>query len=81
MVQKSNFKLIIEGHTDNSGDADKNITLSEKRALAVKEYLVSKEIDHNRITALGYGSERPIEKNDTKEGRARNRRVEFIIVE
>lgn len=72
--------LKIEGHTDNTGSAEYNQTLSENRANEVKKYLVNKNISSNRIIAKGFGETRPITTNDTKEGRSTNRRVEFIIV-
>lgn len=69
--------LVIEGHTDNTGDAEKNVVLSQKRCESVKNYLVSKSIDANRLSATGYGQTRPIDDNKTAEGRAKNRRVEL----
>lgn len=75
-------KVMVEGHTDAQGARDYNVALSEKRARAVKRWLVEQGgIDAARLTAEGYGPSRPIDTNDTKEGRARNRRVEFRIVE
>ncbi len=80
-VFKENPDYIIEvqGHTDNVGKADVNLTLSEKRAQAVREYLVKAGVDGTRMTAHGYGSTVPIADNSTKAGRAKNRRVEFKI--
>lgn len=72
-------KLTIEGHTDNVGDAGSNLTLSQKRADAVKAYLISKGIDPARLTAIGYGETKPQTTNDTPEGRAKNRRVYFTL--
>ncbi len=72
--------LRIEGHTDNVGSDAANLTLSRKRAEAVKAYLVRKGIDARRLTAVGYGSTKPIASNDTEQGRSTNRRVEFNIV-
>lgn len=75
-------KIQIEGHTDNVGADAYNKTLSEKRANAVKEYLVSKGFDAARIVkVVGFGEEKPADTNDTPEGRAHNRRVEFRLVE
>lgn len=71
--------LSIEGHTDNQGTNDYNDRLSHSRALAVRYYLINKGIQHERLTATGYGSRRPLVSNDTEEGRQRNRRVEFHI--
>ncbi|MBL8936361.1 MAG: OmpA family protein [Archangium sp.] len=70
----------IEGHTDSVGNAQANLTLSDGRAAAVREYLVSHGIDGKRLTAKGYGSALPIDNNATGEGRDRNRRVEFVII-
>jgi outer membrane protein OmpA-like peptidoglycan-associated protein len=81
-VFAGNDKVMIEvqGHTDNTGAADYNLTLSQKRAETVKNYLVTKHnLDANRFNAKGYGLTRPIATNNTKEGRATNRRVEFVI--
>ncbi|MBN2802279.1 MAG: OmpA family protein [Deltaproteobacteria bacterium] len=66
----------VSGHTDNKGNAAKNMELSQKRADAVKDYLVSKGIEEDRIIAVGYGQDKPIASNDTEEGRALNRRTE-----
>lgn len=72
--------LIIEGYTDNTGDATANQQLSLNRATAVKESLVAQGISADRITVEGYGSANPVESNDTPEGRAANRRIEVRIV-
>ncbi|HEV7620647.1 MAG TPA: OmpA family protein, partial [Flavisolibacter sp.] len=70
-------KLIIEGHTDDVGTDEYNITLSQKRTESVKKYLVSKGISESRLTAIGYGESKPIADNKTSIGRAKNRRVEL----
>ena len=77
--EASTWKLKIEGHTDSKGATEYNMKLSQMRALAVKSYLESKGISADRISALGYGESRPIASNDTEEGRAKNRRVEFTV--
>jgi outer membrane protein OmpA-like peptidoglycan-associated protein len=78
---KKNPKLQIEisGHTDNVGTAEYNQKLSENRAKAVYDYLVSNGITSTRLTYAGYGLTRPIDTNDTDSGRANNRRTEFSI--
>jgi outer membrane protein OmpA-like peptidoglycan-associated protein len=73
--------LRIEGHTDNSGSRTQNVRLSGGRANAVRQYLIGKGIAEGRLTAEGIGPDRPVAPNDTAENRARNRRVEFNIVE
>jgi outer membrane protein OmpA-like peptidoglycan-associated protein len=81
LKKKPNFKLLIDGHTDNVGGASYNMKLSQARANSVKNYLVEKGIDASRITAKGYGMTKPIASNKTAAGRQKNRRVEFTIVE
>lgn len=76
-------KAIIEGHTDNVdkfNNPDNNMKLSQARADSVRQYLIDKfGIDASNITAVGYGSTKPIASNDTKEGRNKNRRVQAVI--
>ncbi len=74
-------RLRIEGHSDAVGNADYNRRLSQERAESVRAYLIEQGVDHNRLTAVGYGPDRPIADNETPEGRERNRRVEFTILE
>jgi outer membrane protein OmpA-like peptidoglycan-associated protein len=76
-----NVRVGIEGHTDNVGKAESNQVLSEKRANAVKAYLVGKGIAATRLDAAGYGQTQPIADNATTEGRAKNRRVNFKVAE
>jgi OOP family OmpA-OmpF porin len=73
------LKLSIEGHTDNTGTPEKNQALSENRANAVKNYLVSKGTDEGRLTAVGHGQDEPIADNKTAAGRQKNRRVELKL--
>lgn len=73
------WQLTIEGHTDNQGRPENNRLLSEKRAIAVKTYLVGKGLAESRLTAIGLGQERPIADNRTAKGRATNRRVELKL--
>ncbi|MFT7683703.1 MAG: OOP family OmpA-OmpF porin [Moritella dasanensis] len=76
MTQFANANVEIEGHSDSSGDAAYNKTLSQRRADAVRDTIVSEySIEATRVTAVGYGEDQPIASNDTKEGRLENRRV------
>jgi outer membrane protein OmpA-like peptidoglycan-associated protein len=80
---KSNpdIKIEIAGHTDNVGKAATNLKLSQARAKAVTDYVISKGIAKTRIVAKGYGMTKPVADNKTKEGKAQNRRVEFTILD
>jgi OOP family OmpA-OmpF porin len=78
MKQNSELKIGVEGHTDNVGSAASNKTLSEERARAVVNAIVSKGISADRLSAAGYGMDKPVADNDTEEGRAKNRRVELV---
>ena len=75
------MKIEIAGHTDNVGEDQANMNLSQKRANAVKDYLVKKGIDGSRLLAKGYGETVPIASNDYPEGRMLNRRTEIRIIE
>lgn len=79
MRENKYYTLRIEGHTDNAGSEAYNLKLSQDRADAVKSYLMQHNIPSERIAAIGFGQGRPISSNDTEEGRAKNRRVEFIL--
>ncbi|HRN26404.1 MAG: OmpA family protein [Ignavibacteriaceae bacterium] len=81
-VMKDNpqIKYEIDGYTDNTGNAKHNLELSQNRADAVKTQLVNMGIDSSRLTTKGYGDTKPISDNSTPEGRANNRRVEFIRI-
>ena len=74
-------KVEIAGHTDSSGTDSYNLGLSERRSIAVKDYLTTKSVDAGRMTANGYGETQPIESNDNEEGRVVNRRVELRVIE
>lgn len=76
------LKVEIGGHTDNMGEEDYNQSLSDRRAQAVKSYLVDKfsGIRADNLTTAGYGESQPVASNDTSEGRAQNRRVEFKVL-
>ncbi len=81
LLQKHpSMEIQIIGHTDAVGTADYNQDLSERRAAAVMNYLKEKGIAANRLSFVGFGNKRPIASNKTKEGRKRNRRVEFKVV-
>lgn len=71
----------IEGHTDNTGDPQLNQTLSQDRARAVLNYLVANGVEESRLSASGFGPDQPVADNDTEEGRALNRRIEFELSE
>ncbi|MEK6805371.1 MAG: OmpA family protein [Pseudomonadota bacterium] len=77
---QSNIVMEVAGHTDNIGSPAYNRVLSQQRADAVREYLVSKGVGESRMTAAGYGDTQPVASNDSEIGRAQNRRVEFRIV-
>lgn len=79
LLADKDLKVSIEGHTDDVGDPDKNMQLSQRRTEAVKKYLESKGIDSARMTATGLGSTKPVADNKTPKGRAQNRRVEFKL--
>lgn len=72
--------VTVEGHTDSRGKYKLNMKLSQDRADSVMKYLVEHGVDAARLNAIGYGPDRPIDTNDTKEGRAKNRRVEFVVL-
>ncbi|MCQ2198400.1 MAG: OmpA family protein [Paludibacteraceae bacterium] len=80
MNENPTYKLFIGGHTDNVGNADKNLKLSDDRAAAVKAYLVNHGVDESRMKSKGFGQEKPVADNKTAKGRAENRRVEFRVV-
>ncbi|SHI65569.1 OmpA family protein [Arenibacter nanhaiticus] len=75
-----NAKFSVEGHTDSVGSASLNQRLSESRALSVKQFLVDKGVEEFRLSAVGYGENKPIASNNTSKGRAQNRRVEINLV-
>ena len=75
------IKIAVEGHTDNTGSAQKNQALSEKRAQAVRDYLVNAGFASDKITASGMGPEQPVATNKTAAGRQQNRRVELVITQ
>ncbi len=80
--EQKNLKGVIEGHTDNVGSDKSNLALSQRRANAVRDYIVKNfKVDRNRLAAKGYGESKPIADNATAEGRAQNRRIEAAFEE
>ncbi|MFN8178326.1 MAG: OmpA family protein [bacterium] len=73
-------KVLIEGHTDSDGSEDYNLTLSQRRAQAVANYISGLQVDATRLTTMGYGEAQPIASNETAEGKQQNRRVEIAIM-
>ena len=74
-----NLSIEIRGHTDNVGSSSSNLLLSKNRAESVRKYLIGKGVNPSRIISKGFGETRPIEKNDSEIGRAKNRRTEIIV--
>lgn len=81
IISANNLKVEISGHTDNSGTEEYNQELSEKRAKAVRDYLISLGVSKELMTIIGYGATKPIADNETEEGKARNRRVELRFIQ
>ncbi len=79
IAKEPNRRIVVEGHTDNIGDAAHNHELSQRRAEAVRQYLIAHGVAADRITAVGKGEADPIAGNDTAEGRKHNRRVDVIV--
>ena len=80
LFRSQTAEVAIHGHTDNVGGAKSNMKLSVGRAEAVKDYIVSKGVTASRITTKGFGFTKPIGDNSKPEGRAKNRRIEFVRV-
>ncbi|HEX2869813.1 MAG TPA: OmpA family protein [Polyangiaceae bacterium] len=81
LTQYGELRIMISGHTDNVGEAQKNIELSQARAASVKEYMVGKGIDAGRIETRGAGPNEPVADNATDKGRQENRRIEFKLLQ
>jgi OOP family OmpA-OmpF porin len=81
LEQCSAKRISIEGHTDSTGPDAYNQGLSERRAASVRQYLIDKGLDGSRLTATGFGESQPVGSNETREGRALNRRVDLRMVE
>ena len=80
IVKDNNHAIEIRGHTDDVGTEEYNLNLSEKRAQAVRTYLIQKGCSSDKITAKGYGEKKPEDSNQTMQGRAKNRRVEVRFI-
>ncbi|MBF0274137.1 MAG: OmpA family protein [Nitrospinae bacterium] len=80
IAKNPTLKIRVDGHTDNNGDATYNLGLSKRRANAVKAYLIKKGASAANLSAQGFGLTKPAASNDTKEGRAQNRRVELSVM-
>ena len=80
LIDKSEIRVSIEGHTDQQGSEKYNQDLSERRAASVRRYLIAQGVEPERMTSRGFGESSPIDDNRTAEGRAANRRVEFLII-
>jgi len=80
MDKNPDLKFSVEGHTDNVGDDANNLVLSTDRALTVMETLVRMGISEDRLTSKGLGETQPLDDNNVPEGRANNRRVEFVKI-
>ncbi|MCK5834092.1 OmpA family protein, partial [bacterium] len=75
------MRVLIEGHTDSKGTDEYNRELSIKRAKSIKSWLITQGIADNRLETIGYGETRPVDTNETPDGRANNRRIEFRCIE
>nr|WP_321410407.1 OmpA family protein [uncultured Carboxylicivirga sp.] len=81
LIENKDVRIEVSGHTDNVGSASVNKKISKARALTVRNYLLSKGVETERVTYMGYGFDQPIADNTTPEGRAQNRRVEIKVIE
>ena len=81
IIQQFDLSIQINGHTDNVGEVDNNMRLSEARAQSVKSFLIDLGCKAESMTIVGHGEEHPIASNETESGRAKNRRVEIVIVD
>ena len=81
LMKNPDMDVIIEGHTNNRGRKEYNFALGDRRAGAVKSFLIRQGVDSPRLIAVSYGNERPIDNSKTEKGREKNRRVHFVIVE
>lgn len=79
LIENSHLKFEVAGHTDSTGNYQANVNLSESRAQSVRQYLVNQGVAANRLTAHGYGPDKPVASNETRDGRSQNRRVELVL--
>lgn len=77
--QRSNFEVVIEGHCDERGTIEYNLALGDRRARAVKDYLVLLGVDGSRLSTVSYGKERPVNPDHNEQAWAQNRRAEFVV--
>lgn len=80
LVENATMRIELRGHTDSQGSDTHNLDLSDRRAKAVKDYLIQNGIVANRLESKGFGETKPVDTNDTPQGRANNRRTEFVIL-
>lgn len=80
LIRNTNLVVELHGHTDNVGNANENLILSQNRAKAVQDYLVEVGVSNDRLSSKGFGSKKPVADNNTSEGRAENRRTEFLVI-
>lgn len=81
LLNNPDLNVIIEGHTNNRGSKEYNFALGDRRAGAVKSFLINQGVESPRLIAVSYGNERPIDNSQTEKGRAKNRRVHFVVEE
>lgn len=77
--ENDHLNFIVAGHTDSLGNYDKNVTLSKARAQSVRKYLIDKGVASGKLTATGFGPDKPVASNTTRQGRSQNRRVELVL--
>ena len=81
LINNPDLKVIIEGHTNNRGSKEYNFALGDRRAGAVKSFLIRHGVESPRLIAVSYGNERPIDQSKTEKGKEKNRRVHFVVEE
>lgn len=81
LMENPDLHVIIEGHTNNRGSKEYNFALGDRRAGAVKSFLIRQGVESSRLIAVSYGNERPIDTSKTEKGKQQNRRVHFVVEE